>query len=96
VLPFTYCVVEFALYVLVCCVVNATFDSDSNVMLVCSLPLGSPIWGFTAHVGGRTPSRVHTSPLFLFFGCLSVLRLHVSHVGIPVSRLLLNNKHQGT
>jgi len=24
-----------------------------------SLPLGSPIWGFTAHVGGRPPSRVH-------------------------------------
>ena len=24
-----------------------------------SLPLGSPIRGFTAHVGGRTPSRVH-------------------------------------
>ena len=21
-----------------------------------SLPLGSPIWGFTAHVGGRAPS----------------------------------------
>jgi len=24
------------------------------------LPPGSPIRGFTAHVGGRTPSRVHT------------------------------------
>ena len=46
-----------------------------------SLPLGSPIWGFTAHVGGRPPSRVHTwvSPHSLFFGCFSALRLHVSH-----------------
>jgi hypothetical protein len=32
-----------------------------------SSPLGSPIWGFTAHVGGRAPSRVHmwVSPHFL-------------------------------
>ena len=32
-----------------------SFDSDS--MLVTRL--GSPIWGFTAHVGGRPLSRVH-------------------------------------
>ena len=34
-----------------------------------SLPHGSPIWGFTAHVGGRSPSRVHmwVSPHYLFF-----------------------------
>jgi hypothetical protein len=45
-----------------------------------SLPLGSPIWGFTAHVGGRAPSRVHTwvSPIFSL-GCFSALCLHVSH-----------------
>ena len=79
-LPFTYCVVEFALYVfvgLLCRECHIRFRLD-----VCSLPLGSPIWGFTAHVGGRTPSRVYTSPLFLFFGCLSVLRLHVSLISV--------------
>jgi len=33
-----------------------------------ALPVNAPIWGFTAHVGGRTPSRVHiwVSPHFLF------------------------------
>ena len=48
-----------------------------------SPPLGSPIRGFTAHVGGRTPSRVHiwVSPIFSSYGCFSALRLHVSHVG---------------
>ena len=47
-----------------------------------SLPLGSPIWGFTAHVGGRPPSRVHiwVSPYLSYFGCFSALRLHVSIV----------------
>ena len=47
-----------------------------------SLPLGSPIWGFTAHVGGRPPSRVNiwVSPFFSYFGCFSALRLHVSIV----------------
>jgi hypothetical protein len=45
-----------------------------------SLPLGSPIWGFTAHVGGRAPSRVHIwSRRSSLFGCFSALRLHVSH-----------------
>jgi hypothetical protein len=39
------------------------------------LPPGAPIWGFTAHVGGRAPSRVHiwVSPIFshrLFLGSL--------------------------
>jgi hypothetical protein len=52
------------------------------------LPLGSPIWGFTAHVGGRVfPSRVHTYgsvALLSLFGCFSALRLHVSHFDSPV------------
>ena len=38
----------------------------------------TPIWGFTAHVGGRAPSRVHTwvSPLFLRVD--SICRLFLS------------------
>ena len=40
------------------------------------LPPGSPIRGFTAHVGGRTPSRVHTgacrSLFYQVFSRLSV------------------------
>jgi hypothetical protein len=49
-----------------------------------SLPPGSPIWGFTAHVGGRTPSRVHMwgLPFFSFFGCIAALCLHVSQSGV--------------
>ena len=31
------------------------------------LPPGAPIWGFTAHVGGRAPSRVHTGACRSFF-----------------------------
>ena len=40
--------------------------------------------GFTAHVGGRTPSRVHIwgLPFFSFFGCISALCLHVSQSGV--------------
>ena len=54
-----------------------------------SPPLGSPIWGFTAHVGGRTPSRVHNwvSPhflsLWLFLSSLSACVLPWGF-GIPV------------
>jgi hypothetical protein len=27
-----------------------------SILTRCSFPLGSPIWGFTVHVGGRAPS----------------------------------------
>ena len=39
------------------------------------LPPGAPIWGFTAHVGGRAPSRVHiwVSPIFSYRLFLSSL-----------------------
>ena len=46
-----------------------------------SLPLGSPIWGFTAHVGGRPlpPEFIYMGLAVLsYFGCFSALRLHVS------------------
>jgi hypothetical protein len=59
-----------------------------------SLPLGSPNWGFTAHVGGRAPSRVHTwvSPIFSFYGCFSALRLHVSHVRPGLNCIVLSSQ----
>jgi len=51
-----------------------------------SLPLGSPNWGFTAHVGGRAPSRVHTwvSPIFSYRLFLSSLPACVSVEAWPV------------
>ena len=58
-----------------------------------SLPLGSPNWGFTAHVGGRAPSRVHTwvSPIFSL-GCFSALCLHVSHAKPGLNCIVLSSQ----
>ena len=64
------------------------------------LAVGSPIWGLTAHVGGRAPSRAHTwvspvaalSLLWLFLS-FSALRPHVSHFECPVLRKGQLNRH---
>ena len=58
-----------------------------------SLPLGSPNWGFTAHVGGRAPSRVHTwvSPIFSL-GCFSALCLHVSQLRPGLYCIVLSSR----
>ena len=49
-------------------------------------PPGAPIWGFTAHVGGRAPSRVHiwVSPIFSYRLFLSSLPACVSVEALPV------------
>ena len=49
--------------------------------------------GFTAHVGGRAPSRVHTwvSPIFSL-GCFSALCLHVSHARPGLNCIVLSSQ----
>jgi hypothetical protein len=56
-----------------------TFDSDSMLVTPWLAHLGVHPW-FTAHVGGPPPFLV--SSLFLYFGCFSAHRLHVSHSGV--------------
>ena len=52
-----------------------------------SLPLGSPIWELTAHVGGRPPSRVHpwVSPHFFSLSRCWLLPAPIHQFAISVA-----------